>query len=241
MPEIAPVSVWTRPRPAARRQAPGVEQFVAHAIAIADADGLAAVSMRRIAGDLGSGTASLYRAITGRDELLELMVDAVQGERPLPPPTGEWRTDLGNVAHGLRRVLLNHPWLSGELAGRPSLGPNGLRVAESALRAATALTPDITAASRAVGTLAAYVRGAVSTQQATWQAQQRSGLTTEQWQRSVGPYIQQVIAAGEHPMLARRVIEAEHTDPDSDFAFGLDCVLDGLAARLRPGGDLPAG
>src|SRR4051812_24407734 len=154
MSEPAPVTVWARPRPAARRQAPGVEQFVGHAIAVADAEGLAAVSMRRIAGDLGSGTASLYRSVASRDELLELMVDAVQGERPLPPPTGEWRTDLGNVAHGLRRVLLRHPWLSGELVGRPSLGPNGLRVAESALRAAISLTSDITAASRAVGTLA---------------------------------------------------------------------------------------
>ncbi len=88
MTEPAPSSVWTRPRPEPRRRAPGVDQYVATALAIADAEGLAAVSMRRVAGDLGSGTATLYRYITNRDELVELMVDAAQGEEPLPEPAG---------------------------------------------------------------------------------------------------------------------------------------------------------
>ena len=232
MTEPAPSSVWTRPRPEPRRRAPGVDQFVAAALAVADAEGLAAVSMRRVAGDLGSGTASLYRYITNRDELVDLMVDAVQGENPLPESTQDWRTDLAAVAHGLRDTLLRHPWLAGEMTGRPSLGPNSLRRSESALRAAVALTPDITLASQALGTVQAYVLGSVAAQQAGRRAEQRTGLTEEQWQHSVGPYITEVLAAGEHPMLARRVHEAEELDPDVGFAFGLDCVLDGLAARL---------
>jgi AcrR family transcriptional regulator len=232
MTEPAPWSVWTRPRPEPRRRAPGVDQYVAAALAVADAEGLAAVSMRRIAGDLGSGTATLYRYITNRDELVDLMVDAAQGEDPLPESTGDWRTDLAAVAHALRATLLRHPWLAGELAGRPSLGPNSLRRSESALRAAVALTPDITLASQALGAVHAYVLGSVATQQAALRAEQRTGLTEEQWQHSVGPYISEVLAAGEHPMLARRVHEAEEPDPDVEFTFGLDCVLDGLAARL---------
>jgi AcrR family transcriptional regulator len=224
-------SVWTRPRPEPRRRAPGVDQYVAAALAVADAEGLAAVSMRRVAGDLGSGTATLYRYITNRDELVDLMVDAAQGEDPLPEPTRDWRADLTAVAHALRATQLRHPWL-GELAGRPSLGPNWLRRSEAALRAAVALTPDITQASRALGAVHAYVLGSVATQQAARRAEQRTGLTEEQWQRSVGPYINEVIAAGKHPMLARRVLEAEELDPDVEFAFGLECVLDGLAARL---------
>lgn len=232
MSDPAPVPVWARPRPEPRRQAPGVDQFVARAIAIADADGLAAVSMRRVAGELGSGTASLYRYVTGRDELLELMVDAAQGEAPAPQPTDDWRAGLAAVAHGLRADLLRHPWLSGELAGRPSLGPNGLRRGEAALRAAVALTPDITKASQAVGTVHAYVLGSVGAELAEWQAQRRTGLTEEQWQHSLGPYIRTVIEAGEHPMVARRVLEAEELEAGTVFGFGLDCVLDGLAARL---------
>ncbi len=233
MTDPAPASVWTRPRPEPRRRAPGVDQYVAAALAIADAEGLAAVSMRRVASDLGSGTATFYRYITSRDELVELMVDAAQGEDPLPELTGDWRTDLAAVAHTLRATLLRHPWLAGELAGRPSLGPNSLRRSESALRAAVALTPDITQAAQALSAVHAYVLGSVATQQAARHAEQRTGLTEEQWQLSVGPYINEVIAAGEHPMLARRVLEAEELDPDDEFAFGLDCVLDGLAARLE--------
>jgi AcrR family transcriptional regulator len=232
MTEPAPSSVWTRPRPEPRRRAPGVDQYVAAALAIADAEGLAAVSMRRVAGDLGSGTASLYRYITNRDELVDLMVDAAQGEDPLPETANDWRADLAAVAHTLRATLLRHPWLAGELAGRPALGPNSLRRSEAALRAAVALTPDITLASQALGAVRAYVLGSVATQQAARRAEQRTGLTEEQWQRSLGPYISQVIAKGEHPMLARRVLEAEEPDPDIEFTFGLECVLDGLAARL---------
>ncbi|MET7740822.1 TetR/AcrR family transcriptional regulator C-terminal domain-containing protein [Streptomyces sp. NPDC005385] len=233
MTEPVPSSVWTRPRPEPRRRAPGVDQYVAAALAVADAEGLAAVSMRRVAGDLGSGTASLYRYITNRDELVDLMVDAAQGEDPLPEPTGDWRADLGAVARGLRTTLLRHPWLAGELTGRPALGPNSLRRSESALRAGVALTPDITLASQALGTVRAYVLGSVAAQLALRRAEQRTGLSEEEWQRSVGPYITEVLAAGEHPMLARRVIEAEELDPDVEFTFGLDCVLDGLAARLK--------
>lgn len=232
MTDPAPSTVWARPRPEPRRRAPGVDRYVAAALAVADAEGLAAVSMRRVAGDLGSGTATLYRYIANRDELMDLMVDAAQGEDPLPEPTRDWRADLAAVAHSLRTTLLRHPWLAAELAGRPALGPNSLRRSESALRAAVALTPDITLASQALGAVRAYVLGSVATQQATRRAEQRSGLTEEQWQRSVGPYISEVLAAGEHPMLARRVLEGEELTPDVEFTFGLACVLDGLASRF---------
>src|SRR5262249_58403709 len=102
MTEPAPSSVWARPRPEPRRRAPAVEQYVAAALAVADTEGLAAVSMRRVAGDLGSGTATLYRYITNRDELVDLMVDAAQGEDPLPEPMRDWRADRAAVAHALR-------------------------------------------------------------------------------------------------------------------------------------------
>ncbi|MBL0888153.1 TetR/AcrR family transcriptional regulator [Myceligenerans sp. I2] len=208
-----------------------MDQYVAAALVVADTEGLGAVSMRRIAADRGSGTASLYRYITNRDELVDLMIDAVHGEDPLPEVSGDWRADLAAVAHAQRATLLRHPWLAGELTGRPSLGPHSLRLSEAALSAAVELTPDINRAAQALGVVRAYVLGSVATQQAALRAEQRSGLTEEQWQRSMGPYITEVLAAGEHPTLARRVHEADEPDPDVDFAFGLECVLDGLAGR----------
>lgn len=136
--EPVPALVWTREQPRPRHRAPSVAQIVVRAVAIADAEGLAALSMRRVATELGSGTASLYRYVTNRDELLDLMVDAVRGEKEPPALSGDWRTDLTAVARQLRAGLLRHPWLSGELTGRPTFGPNSLRRADVALGAATA-------------------------------------------------------------------------------------------------------
>jgi AcrR family transcriptional regulator len=223
--------VWVRDRRAPRRQAPSVDRIVATAIAIADTDGAAALSMRRVAADLASGTASLYRFVTSRDELLDLMIDAVQGEDEPPALTGDWRADLTSVAARLRTVLLRHAWLGTELTGRPTLGPNSLRQLDTALAAAVPLAPDITLAANVVDAVMAYVFGAVARELAEIQAQQRTGLTEEQWRASVGPYIEEVVASGAYPQFARRVIEAQDSDAEVQFTFGLTCLLDGVAAR----------
>ncbi|SEF34070.1 regulatory protein, tetR family [Amycolatopsis pretoriensis] len=229
-----PALVWAKERRSPRRQAPSVEQIVRTALAIADAEGVPALSMRRVAADLGSGTASLYRYVASRDELLDLMIDEVKAAERTEL-TGDWRADLASVAHQVRATLLRHPWLSGEIPGRPALGTNSLRRHEAALAAAAQLSGDITFAAGAVDVVLAYVFGTVTQELAELQAQRRSGLTKEQWQASVGPYIREVIASGEYPQFARRVIEGEDRTAEEVFAFGLDCVLDGIAARApRP-------
>jgi AcrR family transcriptional regulator len=230
-----PALVWTRARRTPRRRAPSVDQIVAKAVAIADAEGGAALSMRRVAGEFGSGTASLYRYVTGRDEVLDLMVDAVLGEDGPPARSGDWRRDLTDVARRLRAVLLRHPWLSSELAGRPTLGPNSLRQADAALGAASALTSDASLAANVVATVRAYVFGAVADELAEVHAQRRTGLTEEQWRASLGPYVRQIIDSGAYPHFARRVLEAEDPDPEQRFEFGLACVLDGVAANAERG------
>jgi AcrR family transcriptional regulator len=233
MVEPVPALVWARERPEPSRRAPSVEQIVARAVAIADADGLAAVTMRRVAAELRSGTASLYRYVTNRDELLELMVDAVQGEEEPPALTGDWRADLTAVARRYRRTILRHPWLAGELTGRPSLGPNWMRHAEAAMGAALELTPDVTLAVKVGESLMAYVLGAVSAELAELQAQRRTGLTETQWQAGVGPYVRRLLDSGEYPNLARRIYEADDDiTPEERFEFGMACVLDGAAASV---------
>jgi AcrR family transcriptional regulator len=230
MADLSDGPVWARPRPEPRRRAPSAERFVERSIAIADAEGMAAVSMRRVAAELGSGTASLYRYVRNRDELVELMVDAVwAGEHA--EPSGDWRRDLAAIARSHRRTLLRHPWLAAELTARPSFGPNLLRRSDAALAAAAALTPDPTLAGEVVATVLAYVRGAVSVEIAEEQARRRTGLTKEQWQRSVGPYIRDVVASGQYPHLARSIVEGDDPAADERFEFGLACVLDGIAAR----------
>ncbi|MER6950129.1 TetR/AcrR family transcriptional regulator [Nonomuraea sp. NPDC000554] len=231
--EPASVLVWSRDQRTPRRQAPSVEQIVRTAVVIADAEGLAALSMRRVAAELGSGTASLYRYVASRDDLLDLMIDKVHGEDGPPTLSGDWRADLTSVAQHTRATLLRHPWLGSELTGRPALGANSLRQQDVALTAAAALTPDITLAANVVDAVLAYVFGTVAQELAELQAQRRSGLTEEQWRAGVGPYIREVIDSGAYPQFARRVIEAEDSTPDERFAFGLACVLDGAEARVR--------
>jgi AcrR family transcriptional regulator len=223
--------VWHRERQAPRRQVMSVERIVSAALRIADAESLDAVSMRRIATELNSGTTSLYRHVASRDELLDLMIDSVQGD-PLPELSGDWRADLAGIARRLRTVLLRHPWIGAVQASRPALGPKALRQMDYALTAATSLTPDITVASNVISLVMCYVFGAVSVELAEQEAQRRTGLTQEQWRASVGPYLREVIASGTYPQFARRVIEADDLDPDQQFEFGLDCLLDGVAARV---------
>ncbi|WP_338767311.1 TetR/AcrR family transcriptional regulator [Nocardia vulneris] len=225
--------VWTKEQRAPSRRAPSVDRIVRTAVEIADREGLDAVSMRRVAAALASGTASLYRYVAGRDDLLDLMIDAVHGAAPVPALTGDWRTDLRAVAEHTRATLIRHPWLGTELTGRPALGANSLRLHDLALTAAGSFTRDITLAAAIVDTVQAYVSGAVAQQLAEEKAQRRTGLTEDQWQQSVAPYIRGVLDSGDYPEFARRVREATDPDAAQRFTFGLDCVLDGIAAR-RP-------
>ncbi|MER0482049.1 TetR/AcrR family transcriptional regulator [Streptomyces sp. Edi2] len=228
-----PELVWSREPRAPRRPAMTIGRIVEVSLALADAEGLEALSMRRVATALGSGTTSLYRYVTSRDELLELMIDAAQGEDVPPPLSGDWRADLRAAACRHRAVLLRHPWLSGVMSTRPALGPNMLRQLDTALGAASALTDDISLASNAVDVVMQYVFGAVSRELAEQEAQRRTGQTEEQWRSSVGTYVQEIIAAGHHPQFARRVLEARDHTSQELFDFGLDSLLDGIATRAN--------
>jgi AcrR family transcriptional regulator len=129
--------IWMRPeraaagRPAQRSRA----EITSAALAIADEEGLAAVSMRRVAARLGTGAASLYRYIDTREDLLDLMADATGAEYSLPAPSGDWLADLTGLGQQARAIMRRHPWLPLLVTTRPALGPNGLALAEYALDA----------------------------------------------------------------------------------------------------------
>ncbi|GAA1265356.1 TetR/AcrR family transcriptional regulator C-terminal domain-containing protein [Kitasatospora nipponensis] len=230
--KTGPELVWSRERRAPGRQAMTLERIVAVSITITDAEGLDALSMRRVAADLDSGTTSLYRHVAGRDELLDLMIDAVQGEEPPPPPSGDWRADLLAVARRMRAALLRHPWLGAVMSTRPALGPNALRQIDGSLAAAGGLTSDITLASDVVVVLTQYVFGAVSRELSEQEVQRRTGQSEDEWRRSIAPYIGEVIGSGAYPQFARRVIEAQEHSFEELFEFGLGCLLDGIAGRV---------
>jgi AcrR family transcriptional regulator len=238
-PRIPPV-IWMLPDRPARgpRPAHSRDEIAAAAIKIADADGLDAVTMRRVAAEVGCGTMTLYRYVPTKDHLLDLMSDVVAGEDDLASlVTGtDWRADLRAIAWALRAVLLRHPWVASLQAGRPSFGPNGLRNVEVGFGVISHLGLDIDEMLIMFNTLTAFVRGEAVAELAEQEAQRRTGLDQEQWQQRMAPYVRKVMDSGEYPMFNRIIADATlpHGEPSDEFALELERVLDGLAAGLPP-------
>jgi AcrR family transcriptional regulator len=135
--EDADLPIWARPAPGERRPAYTRERIAETAIAIADAEGFDAVSMRRIAAELGAGTMTLYYYVRTKDELIALMDDAIMGEILIPQdeiPDG-WREGLAEIARRTQAIFVRHPWSIESLRNAEG-GPNGLRHVEQSLTVA---------------------------------------------------------------------------------------------------------
>jgi AcrR family transcriptional regulator len=135
-PEIPPPP-WRRAphRPSRRRRDPiSKDAIVTAAIALLDREGLAALSMRRLAEELGTGAASLYWHVGSKDGLLDLVLDQVIGEQKVPDPDPDrWREQIKEVARVQRGACLRHPWVVRVSIGRIPMGPNALRYSERIL------------------------------------------------------------------------------------------------------------
>ena len=130
-----PTLIWMRPEHAnAGRPAERSRTLVtAAAIAVADRDGLDAVTMRRVAAELGTGAASLYRYVATRDDLLDLMADSTGAEYDLAASSGDWLADLLEIARQARAIMMRHPWLPALVITRATLGPRGADLLEHVL------------------------------------------------------------------------------------------------------------
>lgn len=227
--------IWLRPERAARgpRPAHSRADLAAAAIRVADADGIEAVSLRRLATELGTGTTSLYRYIASKDELFELMIDGALGERLPAAPTGDWQVDLRAIAHEHRAVTLRHCWLAALPLTRPVLGPNGLAWLEAtfATVAPLDLPPDELLAQ--VGTLLMFVRGHASDEIAERAVARRSGLDMPAWLDAQSRYGDHIFGSGRYPQLTRIMLRATTPhDPDRfdrSFETGLDHIIAGIA------------
>ncbi len=230
------------PQPARRREAREPEreltreQVVRAAIAAADAEGLAALSMRRVAADLGLPTMSLYRYLPGKDELVLLMADAVMGEERLPePPPPGWRPQLELLARLQWRLYRRHPWVPHVISmTRPQLLPNGVDHTEWALRALHGLGLPPNEVLHGAVTLLGYVRATALNLEWEAQAREETGVTDEEWMEAQDPAMAELLATGRYPTFAALVRTGElDLDLDSLFEHGLQQLLDGLAARIR--------
>lgn len=221
------------------------EQIVRTAIAVADAEGPDAVSMRRIARELKAGTMSLYWHVSSKEELLDLMIDSVQGEQLMPAPSGDWRRDMRQIAYNTRSTLHRHRWMMDFLGGRPAMGPKSLRNAEVALASLVGTGLDPATAIDIATTIATFVLGAVlrEVQEANGDASfraQYSHLTDDERHEMLHDFLERLRASGAYPNLSELIHSG--VDPDSPdtrddrFDFGLECLLDGIASRIPSGG-----
>ncbi|MFD3685929.1 TetR/AcrR family transcriptional regulator [Nocardiopsis sp. NPDC058631] len=222
-----PATVWERRSRGERGPAPerNRDQITAAAVALADEGGLPAVSMRQVAARLHTGPSSLYRYITTRDELLDLMVDSLAARIDLTVPlSGDPVQDLTDLALRSRAVHLDHPWLS-DLAPEPSrIGPRGADLVEYALRALAPTTLSQQARLETVGLLNGLVLLFTRTEIA-----RRTSPTDHQAAHAA--YLTRTAAQGRHPFLAAALAATEPAEEPG--ALFPRMMRDVLTALLR--------
>jgi AcrR family transcriptional regulator len=221
----APGMIWLRPERTGRGPEPAHSRaaIASAAIALADAEGLDAVSMRKVAAALGAGTMSLYNYVPKKEHLFDLMLDAAVGEVALPDaPSGDPRADLAALAREILAAMRRHPWMPGLCITRPSMGPNSLRCTEFFLAALAGTGWD-------GGTkmeLFAQLNGFVC-QFAEWE-RTAAGGAGDRWQADLVSYLTGVIATGDYPHLAATLAAGSSGPPpdaDTVFARSLDRLL----------------
>ncbi|MGI5169654.1 TetR/AcrR family transcriptional regulator [Spirillospora sp. CA-253888] len=233
---VDPEALWgPAPRPrSGRRPAHDRAEIVRAAVEVADAEGLAAVTMRAVAARVGTGTMSLYTYVRDKETLLELMIDGASGEAvPFPAPTGDWRADLRVLARAQRDLMLRHPWLPAALLERRTLGPNTLATLEHALAVLEPTGLEAGACLEAFSLLTGFVSSHVGYELGQRAARERSGASSRELLDAQMRYLHSVAEGGAYPRLAAALSDAGPVDgadqePDALFERLLDRVINGM-------------
>jgi AcrR family transcriptional regulator len=214
--------IWARDE---RKRRLSREAIVQAAIAIADAEDLDAVSIRRIAADLGARAMSIYTYIERKEDLLALMGDEVAAEVIVPGELpADWREATLAIARRERAAVQRHPWMI-DLAARRSqagqIGPRMLQHLEQSIAALDTLDADDTLKYKLIAAVSDYTTGFV-----VREARERAQRETAE----IDAYLRQVAASGEFPHLAKMLRAGPPRMEDNNFEQGLVWLLDGLAA-----------
>lgn len=212
------------------------ERIIRTAIALVDEEGLAALSMRRIATEFGTSTMALYRHVPSKGELVRLMSEAVFGDGPPGPrPTG-WRPQLEREARWLWKQYEQHPWLARAMAHltRPMASPNAMHYLERVLSTLTGLGLTPKQMLHTHLTVLGYAQGVAMAVELEFQARQDSGVSATEWMTSMEPRMDAIQTPAAYPVLST-LFEGEEDfelDLDTLFEFGLGRVLDGVEVMV---------
>jgi AcrR family transcriptional regulator len=209
------------------------ERIVKAAVAIADADGLGAVSMRHIAAELGVAAMTLYRHIPGKNDLVAAMADTVFGEQP-PPATGPagWRARLETSCRLQWEMYRRHPWLAHAMSmTRPLPTLRGMTHVEWAMAEFDDLPPNVMI--HIAVTMLNYVRGTAVSLALEDEAERTTGVSSEQWMQAQGATMDLILRTNDFPMYTAALTSPEvELNLESLFTFGLDLILDGIDTLL---------
>ena len=231
--------VGQAPRSRGPRQGLTVERIVAAGIEIADADGLGAVSMRRVADRLGVGTMSLYTYVPSKAELVDVMFDRAVGSADRTEVDGDWRAKLTAIARSAWDLYQRHPWLLQVMAmSRPPLGPNSIADYDHQLRAVDGIGLTELEMDSVVSMVGVYVQGTARAAVEASTSAQATGQTDDEWWSAYAPLLEKVFDADKYPVAARVGAVAGETyqsayDASHGFEFGLARILDGVEALVR--------
>ena len=244
--------LWGRRGGGTRGPKPGlsVDAIVRTAVAVADAEGLDAVSMARVANELGFTTMSLYRHVTSKDELLQLMWNAsAEGAEELALEGDGWRARLRNWALVQREMLDRHPWITQMPMAAPPMAPNSLTFVEKGLealdvsgladpRTGVAVSGDTLfyAASTAKGVAASVAH--VLVERGAQHASTLTDAATPSPSWTFELLLRELIDQPTYPRLHRIVWSEEigdgrsGSDEQEEYEFGLDRILDGVQTLI---------
>ncbi|MFB4308817.1 TetR/AcrR family transcriptional regulator C-terminal domain-containing protein [Actinomadura sp. GTD37] len=235
-PEL-PTPPGRRPRKAAPPKQPLTQEAVVEtAIRVLDAEGLEAVTMRRVAQELGTGPASLYAHVSGKDELRELMLDRVAAEIRLPvPDPGRWQEQLKDLAREIRRVYVSHRDIATVSMGSVPTGPHLLDVAEAQLALMRVGGVPKKIAGMAVDTLGAFL-DADAIEGTVYYAKTPAGEDPHAYFEEYFGQFRKYFAAlprDRYPVITGMVEELTDADDDGRFEFGLDVIVRGIASYVE--------
>ena len=224
------------------RQRVSVDEVIAAAIALADDEGLAALSMRKVAQRLGLGAMSIYTYVPGKNELVGLMVDEVAGEVDYPEHTGDLRARMIAVARQSWDEYHRHPWLLHAQKARPWIGPNGSARFEWQLQAIEGVGLDDLEMDNTIAVLTGFAESSARASIEAAGARTESGLTDLQWWEINAPVLERLMAGSDFPLSSRVGQAAGQAyesigDAARSFDFGLARIIDGIELLLhgRPG------
>lgn len=210
-------------------------RIVTAAIAVADAEGIEALSMRRVARELGVGTMSLYRHVPGKAELLDLMLDHVSdpGEQVAQARDEDWRGALEVAARGTYHLFLRHRWLLQVDWGRPVFGPNTLAGVEFVIAHLTGVGLTDQERVMVLTTIDGYCVGVARSYVQYTNAARETGISDEQFWATQLPVLERAMSTGDYPALAALSDDAFGAGWEETFEFGLQRLLDGVEKLIE--------